>query len=88
MFWGEKRGFVVIFVLSAKGLDFRNPMEGGPSGGRRHGELPQLFPLSQTSHSPLPRVLSRNYKSEVMVPVKAGGGSHCRAGQTGVCLIM
>uniref|UniRef100_A0A452V813 Calcium/calmodulin-dependent protein kinase type 1G n=1 Tax=Ursus maritimus TaxID=29073 RepID=A0A452V813_URSMA len=30
----------------------------------------------------------QNYKSEVMVPVKAGGGSHCRAGQTGVCLIM
>ncbi|XP_051004127.1 calcium/calmodulin-dependent protein kinase type 1G [Acomys russatus] len=31
----------------------------------------------------------QNFKSEVMVPpVKAGGSSHCRAGQTGVCLIM
>ncbi|XP_077793231.1 calcium/calmodulin-dependent protein kinase type 1G isoform X2 [Macaca mulatta] len=30
----------------------------------------------------------QNFKSEVMVPVKASGSSHCRAGQTGVCLIM
>nr|XP_014335475.1 PREDICTED: calcium/calmodulin-dependent protein kinase type 1G [Bos mutus] len=30
----------------------------------------------------------QNFKSEVMVPVKAGGSSHCRVGQTGVCLIM
>nr|XP_027831781.2 calcium/calmodulin-dependent protein kinase type 1G isoform X2 [Ovis aries] len=30
----------------------------------------------------------QNFKSEVMVPVKAGGNSHCRVGQTGVCLIM
>uniref|UniRef100_A0A8C6QII0 Calcium/calmodulin-dependent protein kinase I gamma n=1 Tax=Nannospalax galili TaxID=1026970 RepID=A0A8C6QII0_NANGA len=30
----------------------------------------------------------QNFKSEVMVSVKAGGSSHCRAGQTGVCLIM
>lgn len=32
--------------------------------------------------------LPRNFKSEVMVPVRASGSSHCRAGQTGVCLIM
>ncbi|XP_008983859.1 calcium/calmodulin-dependent protein kinase type 1G isoform X1 [Callithrix jacchus] len=30
----------------------------------------------------------QNFKSEVMVPVKTSGSSHCRAGQTGVCLIM
>ncbi|XP_021098073.1 calcium/calmodulin-dependent protein kinase type 1G isoform X2 [Heterocephalus glaber] len=30
----------------------------------------------------------QNFKSEVMVPVKASGSSHCRAGQTGACLIM
>ncbi|XP_030728778.1 calcium/calmodulin-dependent protein kinase type 1G isoform X2 [Globicephala melas] len=30
----------------------------------------------------------QNFKSEVMVPVKASGSSHCRVGQTGVCLIM
>lgn len=32
--------------------------------------------------------LCRNYKSEVMVPVKASGSSHCQAGKTGVCLLM
>lgn len=48
----------------------------------------QIFLLPQILHSLLPRLLSRNYKSEVMVPVKASGSSHCRAGQTGVCLIM
>ncbi|GAB1285912.1 Calcium/calmodulin-dependent protein kinase type 1G [Apodemus speciosus] len=30
----------------------------------------------------------QNFKSEVLVPVKASGSTHCRAGQTGVCLIM
>ncbi|XP_006767242.1 PREDICTED: calcium/calmodulin-dependent protein kinase type 1G isoform X2 [Myotis davidii] len=30
----------------------------------------------------------KNFKSEVLVPVKASGSSHCRAGQTGVCHIM
>ncbi|KAM9212048.1 calcium/calmodulin-dependent protein kinase type 1G isoform 2-T2 [Dugong dugon] len=30
----------------------------------------------------------QHFKSEVMVPVKTSGSSHCRAGQTGVCLIM
>lgn len=62
-------------------------MEGGPSGGHAGGAT-QPVPPRPMLHSPLPRLLSRNYKSEVMVPVKAGGSSHCRAGQTGVCLIM
>ncbi|XP_006834112.1 PREDICTED: calcium/calmodulin-dependent protein kinase type 1G [Chrysochloris asiatica] len=30
----------------------------------------------------------QHFKSEVMVPVRTSGSSHCRAGQTGVCLIM
>ncbi|XP_038605693.1 calcium/calmodulin-dependent protein kinase type 1G isoform X2 [Tachyglossus aculeatus] len=30
----------------------------------------------------------QHYKSEVIVPVKASAHSHCRSGQTGVCLIM
>lgn len=64
-----------------------------PEGGRAERRPqarrapPALVPSPNTSQPP-PRLLSRNYKSEVMVPVKAGGGSHCRAGQTGVCLIM
>ncbi|XP_052509927.1 calcium/calmodulin-dependent protein kinase type 1G [Budorcas taxicolor] len=48
---------------------------------------------ANTSYCSEPTLLKKankkqNFKSEVMVPVKAGGNSHCRVGQTGVCLIM
>ncbi|XP_044123428.1 calcium/calmodulin-dependent protein kinase type 1G isoform X2 [Neovison vison] len=72
------------------------PMQQGPLAAGPCGCCSSCLSIGgkgKSSYSSEPALLKKankkqNYKSEVMVPVKAGGGSHCRAGQTGVCLIM
>uniref|UniRef100_H0X264 Calcium/calmodulin-dependent protein kinase type 1G n=1 Tax=Otolemur garnettii TaxID=30611 RepID=H0X264_OTOGA len=72
------------------------PMQQGPLAARPCGCCSSCLSTGSKGKSSCcsePTLLKKankkqNFKSEVMVPVKAGGSSHCRAGQTGVCLIM
>ncbi|XP_068930864.1 calcium/calmodulin-dependent protein kinase type 1G isoform X1 [Petaurus breviceps papuanus] len=54
-------------------------LNSGEKGKASFGSEPAL--LKKTNKK-------QHFKSEVMVPVKTSNHSHCRSGQTGVCLIM
>uniref|UniRef100_A0A673TDA9 Calcium/calmodulin-dependent protein kinase type 1G n=1 Tax=Suricata suricatta TaxID=37032 RepID=A0A673TDA9_SURSU len=72
------------------------PMQQGPLAAGPCGCCSNCLSIGgkgKSSYCSEPTLLKKankkqNCKSEVMVPVKASGSSHCRTGQTGVCLIM